>query len=124
MDNFVEYLKNNILPNEKKLGGFFVGEKVLYCASKGKLVYLCSDFVSASKLKKGLADCGRRVEIVSCGRENENEKDENLFPFASAVSGFLNDKIDVLIFLPSSLTTKFDMDFLHFHLMSLHLFQL
>ena len=112
MDNFVGYLKNNVLPSEKSLGGFFVGEKVLYCASKGKLVYLCSDFVSASKLKKGLTDCGKSVEIVSCGRENENERDENLFPFASAVSRFLNDKTQVLIFLPSSLTTKFDMDFL------------
>lgn len=112
MDIFVDYLKRNILPTEKRLGGFFIGEKVLYCASKEKFVYLCADFVSASKLKKGLTDCGKVVEIVSCGRENENERDENLFPFASAVSRFLNGAVDALIFLPSSLTTKFDMDFL------------
>ena len=112
MENFLKLLQKNALPNEKKLGGFFIGEKVLYCASKRKLVYLCADFVTASKLKKGLSDCGRRVQIVSCGRENEDEKDINLFPFARSISDFLNDHLDVLIFLPSSITTKFDLDFL------------
>ncbi len=112
MENVLNFLQKNALPDEKKLGGFFIGEKVLFCATKKKLVYLCADFVTASKIKKGLSDCGKRVEIVSCGRENEDEKDVNLFPFANAVSSFLNDKIDVLIFLPSSITTKFDLDFL------------
>ena len=100
MENFLKLLQKTVLPDEKKLGGFFIGEKVLFCASKGKLVYLCADFVTASKLKKGLSDCGRRVQIVSCGRENEDEKDINLFPFARSISDFLNDHLDVLIFLP------------------------
>lgn len=100
------------MPNEKDLGGFFIGEKVSYTALKEKFVYLCGDFVTASKLKKGLIDCGKQVEIVSCGRENEDERDLNLQPFANNVSKFLKNQLDGLIFLPSSLTTKFDIDFL------------
>lgn len=112
MKEFVNYLKKTALPEQKNLGGFFIGEKVLFCALQEKLVYLCGDFVTASKLKKGLLDCGKKVQIVSCGRENEDESDINLFPFADAVSAFLNGNLDVLIFLPSSLTTKFSLDFL------------
>ena len=78
----IEFLKNNGLPNVKHLGGFFIGEKVIYCAGIDKFVYVCGDFVTASKMKKGLQDCGKKVEIVSCGRENDNEKDINLLPFA------------------------------------------
>ena len=55
MERFLSFLKE-FVPNEKTLGGFFVGEKVLYCALQEKLVYLCGDFVTASKLKKGLID--------------------------------------------------------------------
>ena len=75
MKNFLNLLEKTTLPKEKNLGGFFVGEKVLYCALQEKMVYLCGDFVTASKLKKGLLDCGKSVQIVSCGRENEDEKD-------------------------------------------------
>ena len=112
MNKFLDFLKTTKLPEKKSLGGFFIGEKVLFCSLQDKLVYLCGDFVTASKLKRGLLDCGKKVQIVSCGRENEDERDVNLFPFADSVSSFLDDKIDVLIFLPSSLTTKFDLEFL------------
>lgn len=112
MKNFLNLLEKTTLPKQKNLGGFFVGEKVLYCALQEKMVYLCGDFVTASKLKKGLLDCGKSVQIVSCGRENEDEKDFNLYPFAEAVTAFLNNRLDFLIFLPSSLTTKFDVNFL------------
>lgn len=112
MKNFLGFLEKTTLPSQTNLGGFFIGEKVLFCALKQKLVYLCGDFVTASKLKRGLVDCGKKVQIVSCGRENEDEHDINLFPFADAVSGFLDGKIEILIFLPSSLTTKFDLNFL------------
>lgn len=112
MKNFLNILEKTTLPKQKNLGGFFVGEKVLYCALQEKMVYLCGDFVTASKLKKGLLDCGKSVQIVSCGRENEDEKDFNLYPFAEAVTAFLNNRLDFLIFLPSSLTTKFDINFL------------
>ena len=112
MKNFLNLLEKTTLPKQKNLGSFFVGEKVLYCALQEKMVYLCGDFVTASKLKKGLLDCGKSVQIVSCGRENEDEKDFNLYPFAEAVTAFLNNRLDFLIFLPSSLTTKFDINFL------------
>ena len=112
MENFLNFLKTNQMPNEKKLGGFFIGEKVLYCALNKEFVYLCSDFVSASKLKKGLLDCGKRVQIVACGRENEDANDPNLCAYAESVSKFLDGGLDGLIFLPSSLTTKFNLEFL------------
>ena len=112
MKIFLKLLEKTTLPKQKNLGGFFVGEKVLYCALQEKMAYLCGDFVTASKLKKGLLDCGKSVQIVSCGRENEDEKDFNLYPFAEAVTAFLNNRLDFLIFLPSSLTTKFDIKFL------------
>ena len=106
MKSFVDLLKKTELPGHKNLGGFFVGEKILYCAMLDKFVYLCSDFVTASKLKKGLGDCGKKAQIVSCGRENDDENDINLFPFADAISSFLNGQIDALIFLPSSRSSR------------------
>ncbi len=112
MKNFVEALKKMVVPSAKSLGGFFIGEKTLFCAMQERFVYVCGDFVTASKLKTGLADCGKKVEIVSCGRENADERDVNLLPYAKAVSSFLQGEIDGLVFLPSSLTTKFDLKFL------------
>ena len=111
MNNFVEFLKK-YFPSEKQLGGFFTGEKVLYIASKEHFIYVCGDFVSASKLKRGLDAVGKKVKIISCGRENEDEHDFNLFPFAQDLTKFINCELDGLIFLPSSLTTKFDIEFL------------
>lgn len=112
MEKFIKFLKSFNLPLKSRLGGFFVGEKVLMLAMQEHVVYLCGDFVTASKIKKGLVECGKKVEIISCGRENENEGDVNLFPFAYGVGAFLRKEIDTLIFLPSSITTKFDAKFL------------
>ncbi len=112
MEKFIEFLKTKNLPNKKSLGGFFVGEKTLWLAMQEKFVLLCGDFVTASKLKRGLAQCNKKVEIISCGRENEDEHDVNLFAFAQNVGLFLDGQIDGLIFLPSSLSCKFDLDFL------------
>ncbi len=112
MKNFVTLLKDKLQPKAKSFGGFFVGEKVLFCAMQEKFIYLCGDFVSASKLKSGLKFCDKKVEIISCGRENEDERDVNLQPFAKSVASFLRGELDGLIFLPSSLTTKFDLKFL------------
>lgn len=111
MEKFLFFLKN-FMPNQSKLGGFFIGEKILYCAMQEHLIYLCGDFVSASKLKKGLIDCGKSAQIVSCGRENEDERDINLQPFAESVASFLRGELHSLIFLPSSFSTKFDLNFL------------
>lgn len=112
MFEFVKILKDAIPENCQNLGGFFVGEKTLYACMQEKFVFLCGDFVTASKMKKGLTVCGKKVQIISCGRENEDERDVNLSPFAQNVSKFLDNKLDGLIFLPSSLTTKFDLPFL------------
>ncbi len=110
MKQFLNFFEKMNLPKQKSLGGFFVGEKVLYSALESRFVFLCSDFVSASKLKRGLELCEKSVQIVSCGRENEDEKDVNLFSFADGVSKFLNNNLDVLIFLPSSMTSYFDIE--------------
>ncbi len=112
MKEFVDLFKKLNLPKQKNLGGFFIGEKVLYLSAFEKFVYLCGDFVTASKLKKGLMSCNKKVAIISCGRENEDEKDVNLSLFASSVTLFLKGELDSLIFLPSSLETKFDLQFL------------
>lgn len=109
MKQFLNFFEKIDLPKQNSLGGFFVGEKVLYSALEDRFVFLCADFVSASKLKRGLELCGKRVQIISCGRENEDEKDVNLFPFADGMSNFLKKNLDVLIFLPSSMTSLFDM---------------
>ena len=112
MKDFLSLLKEKHFPNEKSLGGFFIGEKVLTIANIEKVVYVCGNFVTASKLKKGLADCGKRAQIVSCGRENEDEFDQNLLPFAENISKYISNEVDCLIFLPSSVETKFDFEFL------------
>lgn len=112
MEKFLDFLKETKLPNNKCLGVFFVGEKVLFSSLKESFVFLCGDFVSASKLKRGFEICGKRTQIISCGRENDDERDINLYPFADSVAKFLNKQLDVLIFLPSSMTTLFDLKFL------------
>ncbi len=111
MVEFLSFLQNVIKP-KKTMGGFFVGEKVLVTALQEKFVFLASDFVSASKIKKGLTDAGKKVQIISCGRENDDEHDVNLAPFAKAISAFERNLLDGLIFLPSSLSSKFDLNFL------------
>ena len=95
-----------------EIGGLTIGEKSVLLLSLKRAVYLCGDFVTASKLKFALSSQGKKVEIVACGREVEDERDPNLYPFSKALSNFFGEEIDYLIFLPSSMTTKFDADFL------------
>ena len=98
--------------NHKDIGGVTIGEKSVLVYSLKRALYLCGDFVTASKLKYALSSLDKKAEIIACGREVEDERDPNLFPFSSAVSKFLRGELDYLIFLPSSMTTKFDMAFL------------
>ncbi|HIT62533.1 MAG TPA: transcription-repair coupling factor [Candidatus Caccovivens faecavium] len=105
--NFV----SNILKH-KDIGGVTIGEKSVLVYSLKRALYLCGDFVTASKLKYALSSLDKKAEIIACGREVEDERDPNLFSFSSAVSKFLRGELDYLIFLPSSMTTKFDMAFL------------
>ena len=104
--NFQQILKH------KDIGGLTIGEKAVLVLGLEQSVYLCGDFVTASKLKFALNSQNKSVEIIACGREVEDENDPNLYPFSSAVSRFLAGKVDYLIFLPSSMTTKFDLTFL------------
>ncbi len=108
---FINYFKNKNILKNKNIGGLTIGEKAFLTASLNRGVYLCGDFVTASKLKFALSSLGKNAEIISCGREIQGF-DPNLFVFAGSVSKFLNGKIDFLIFLPSSMTTKFNLSFL------------
>mgnify|MGYP001851231211 FL=1 len=108
---FLDYIKEKDLLRYKNIGGLTIGEKAILTASLGRGVYLCGDFVTASKLKFALSNLNIKAEIISCGREVEGY-DPNLFSFANNISKFLNKELDFLIFLPSSLTTKFDLNFL------------
>lgn len=103
--NFAE----NILKH-RDIGGLTIGEKAVLLLNLERAVYLCGDFVTASKLKFALNSQHKKVEIIACGREVEDERDANLYPFSNAVSRFLSKKLDYLIFLPSSMTTKFDLE--------------
>ena len=109
---FLDYLKQKDILRYKNIGGLTIGEKSTLAASLGRAVYLCGDFVTASKIKFALSAFNYRTEIISCGRENDDARDVNLFQFANSVARFLNGELDYLIFLPSSLTTKFDLKFL------------
>lgn len=109
MIDFLKFVKDKDFLKHKKIGGLTIGEKAIISACFGRGVYLCGDFVSASKMKFALQSLGYSVEIISCGREVVEENDPNLFPFSCAVAKFLDKKIDYLIFLPSSMTTKFNL---------------
>ena len=105
--NFVEEILKH-----KAIGGVTIGEKSVLVYFLKRALYLCGDFVTASKLKFALSALGKKAEIIACGREVVDERDANLYPFSSAVSKFLAGELDYLIFLPSSMTTKFDLAFL------------
>ena len=109
MIDFLKFVKDKDFLKHKKIGGLTIGEKAIISACFGRGVYLCGDFVSASKMKFALQSLGYSVEIISCGREVVEENDPNLFPFSCAVAKFLDKKVDYLIFLPSSMTTKFNL---------------
>ena len=108
---FIDSFKERNLLKFKNIGGLTIGEKAILTATLKRGVYLCGDFVTASKLKFALSCLSYKAEIISCGREVEGF-DPNLFQFAGCVSKFLNKELDFLIFLPSSLSTKFNLQLL------------
>lgn len=105
----LDVLKKSNLSGLKHISGIKEGEKALLVALKGRSVVLSADFVEAVKLKRNLSSLGQNCEIVSAGREVGIEDDENLKEFASALAKFFSHKIDHLIFLPSSIVTKFNL---------------
>ncbi len=98
----------NPLKNKKIISSLGVGEKVLLASNSAHLIFLSSNFVSAGKLKRGLEAFGKKVEIVSNARENDDEHDKNLLPFVQSLNRYLAGQIDALIFLPCSAIVKFD----------------
>ena len=97
----------NIYKN-RIISGVGDGEKVILSQKFDRLLFLCSDFVSAGRIKRGLEGFGKKIEIISASRENNDELDANLLPFSSAINRYLLGNTDGLIFLPSSLLVKFD----------------
>ena len=111
-ENILKIVKEqleNIYKN-RIISGVGDGEKVILSQKFDHLLFLCSDFVSAGKIKRGLEGFGKKIEIISSSRENDDEQDANLLPFSSALNRYLLGSIDGLIFLPSSLLVKFDKD--------------
>lgn len=107
MDYFKSDLKN--LLNCRSISGVGEGEKIVIMQSLSHQIFLCSSFVSAGKIKRGLEAFGKRVEIVSSARENEDENDKNLLPFIDSINKYIAGQLDVLIFLPCSMIIKFDL---------------
>lgn len=108
MTYFEKDLKN--LLECKLISGVGDGEKIVLMQSLSHLVFLCSSFVSAGKIKRGLEGFGKKVEIVTSARENDDENDKNLLSFADSINKYLSGQLDVLIFLPCSMIIKFDLN--------------
>ncbi len=85
-----------------------VGEKAIIASQYDRLIFLCSNFVLAGKLKRDLEGLGKRVEIVTSAREFDDENDINLLPFVQSLNKYISGKLDALIFLPCSAIIKFD----------------
>ncbi|MBE7073675.1 MAG: transcription-repair coupling factor [Clostridiales bacterium] len=95
-------LKNQVISGVKE------GEKIVISNHFQRLIFLCNNFVSAGKIKRGLEAFGKRVEIVSSARENQDENDKNLLPFVENLNKYIAGEIDCLIVLPCSAIIKFD----------------
>lgn len=105
----LDLLKRSNFSKSNHISGIKEGEKALLVALKGRSVILSSDFVEAVKLKRNLSSLGQKCEIVSVGREVGIKDDDNLKEFAVALAKFFSHKTDHLIFLPSSIVTKFNL---------------
>ncbi len=103
-----EYLKN--LKNNRIVSGVQDGEKLIFASDFQRLIFLSNNFASAGKLKRGLQALGKRAEIISVSRENDDENDKNLLPFIENVNKYLSGSLDALIFLPCSAIIKFDLE--------------
>ena len=108
MNKILNFLKEAKFTNYKTFSGLQEGEKSLIASMKSNFIYVCPNFVLASRLKRAFEALGKKVEIISSGRENDQENDKNLYSFISAVFKLRNKKIDGIIILPSGVTTKFD----------------
>lgn len=97
------------LNNARVISGVREGEKLILTEKYERLIFLSSNFVSAGKIKRGLTSLGKKVEIISASRENDDECDKNLLPFIENVNKYLNGELDGLIFIPCSAIIKYDL---------------
>ncbi len=105
---YLEKELSKILKN-KNISELGDGEKIMLLTQFNRLIFLCNNFVSAGKIKRGLESFGKKVEIISNARESEDENDKNLLPFVDGINKYLAGEIDALIFLPCSMIIKFDL---------------
>lgn len=105
---YLELDLNKVLKNNKKISGLGDGEKIVLLQQFDHLLFLCNNFVSAGKIKRGLEAFGKKIEIVSNARECDDENDKNLLPFIQSLNRYISGEIDGLIFLPCSMIIKFD----------------
>ncbi|MBO5022173.1 MAG: transcription-repair coupling factor [Clostridia bacterium] len=103
LTKYIENLKRNRI-----ISGVQDGEKLIFASDFQRLIFLSNNFVNAGKLKRGLQALGKRVEIISVSRENDDENDKNLLPFIENVNKYVEGKLDALIFLPCSAIIKFN----------------
>ncbi len=92
------------------ISGLGEGEKVILSAQLEHAVFLCPDFVSAGKYKRGIESLGKTCQIITSSREGKNGDDKNILPFVSGVTAFLSGQCNVLIVLPCSALLKFDIE--------------
>ena len=95
-------IKNQVISGVKE------GEKIIISNHFERLIFLCNNFVFAGKIKRGLEAFGKKVEIISSARENEDENDKNLLPFIESINKYIAGQLDALIVLPCSAIIKFD----------------
>ena len=107
----MQYLEkdlSNILKT-RIISGVGEGEKIMLSIKYSHLIFLCNNFVTAGRLKRGLEAFGKRVEIISNARESDDENDKNLLPFVDSINRYISGNIDALILLPCSMIVKFDL---------------
>lgn len=107
MENIYKFLSSKKILNAKTFSGMSDGEKVFLSYCKARAIIITPDFVTAVRFKKGLEALGKRVEILSTGREIGKKKDENLRTNMTYITKFLSKELDYLIYLPVSVLTKF-----------------
>lgn len=105
---YLELDLKNVLQNNRIISGLGDGEKIVLLQQFDHLLFLCNNFVSAGKIKRGLEAFGKKVEIISSARESKDEEDKNLLPFVKSLNRYFSGEIDGLIFLPCSMIIKFD----------------
>ena len=87
---YLELDLKNVLQNNRIISGLGDGEKIVLLQQFDHLLFLCNNFVSAGKIKRGLEAFGKKVEIISSARESKDEEDKNLLPFVKSLNRYFS----------------------------------